>query len=505
MRLPASRRSIRTKRCGRPHAPPTRKRFYKEVATARSAGRAFASLLDGKPIRTPSRAIVAAADRAGSPRRSPPNGEAQGESLDPMTMPMTRLANSVVEGVIGARGRRRRRFGEIFRDRFDLLSRGASGRAGRARGRRHGTACCIGRRTRSARTSFWRKASSMRRNRRLRSPPRAPRCRGQAWPLAACHVVTTLTGSALLALALWHGACNPDEVWSAAHVDEDWNVEQWGVDEEVVAAPRGAPARFRCGCAGDCRIALVRRMFDRRIVLTGLATSALMSRRAFAAVSPPRSEVREALAKRFADAGTEGTFAAYDVDNYRVIVSDTMRSGEGKLPASTFKVANSLIALETGVVGDPDNDVFKWDGVTRADRRRGIAIIRCARAIAASAVPVYQEIARRIGPERMQNYRRPARIRQSQHRRRHRPVLADRRPADRSRFSRSTFSTGCAAACCRFPNAARAWSATSCRSRSRRCRHPRRNGSARRRDRQAVARLAGRLGREGRRARPCSR
>jgi len=49
------------------------------------------------------------------------------------------------------------------------------------------------------------------------------------------HVVTTLTGSALLALALKHGVLDPDQVWAAAHVDEDWNAEQWGVDEEVAA------------------------------------------------------------------------------------------------------------------------------------------------------------------------------------------------------------------------------------------------------------------------------
>ena len=45
---------------------------------------------------------------------------------------------------------------------------------------------------------------------------------------------------ALLALALWRGALDSDEVWAAAHVDDDWNVEKWGVDE-VVAALRELP------------------------------------------------------------------------------------------------------------------------------------------------------------------------------------------------------------------------------------------------------------------------
>ena len=46
--------------------------------------------------------------------------------------------------------------------------------------------------------------------------------------LAALHVVTTLTGSAILALALANGRLSPDEVWAAAHVDEDFQIEAWG-------------------------------------------------------------------------------------------------------------------------------------------------------------------------------------------------------------------------------------------------------------------------------------
>jgi chaperone required for assembly of F1-ATPase len=51
--------------------------------------------------------------------------------------------------------------------------------------------------------------------------------------LAALHVVTTLTGSAILALALANGRLSPDEVWTAAHVDEDFQIEAWGEDEEA--------------------------------------------------------------------------------------------------------------------------------------------------------------------------------------------------------------------------------------------------------------------------------
>jgi chaperone required for assembly of F1-ATPase len=45
------------------------------------------------------------------------------------------------------------------------------------------------------------------------------------------HAITTLTGSALLAIALARGALTIDQAWAAAHVDEDWNMTFWGRDE----------------------------------------------------------------------------------------------------------------------------------------------------------------------------------------------------------------------------------------------------------------------------------
>jgi beta-lactamase class D len=144
-------------------------------------------------------------------------------------------------------------------------------------------------------------------------------------------------------------------------------------------------------------------MITRRHLLGVVAAAGILPSRALANVAPPRSEIRPDLAKRFTEAGTVGTFVGYKVDDYLVIASDKDRSGEAKLPASTFKIPNSVIALETGVVGDPDKDVFKWDGVTRSiEAWNRDHTLRSA--IAASAVPVYQEIARRIGAERMQKY-----------------------------------------------------------------------------------------------------
>jgi beta-lactamase class D len=144
-------------------------------------------------------------------------------------------------------------------------------------------------------------------------------------------------------------------------------------------------------------------VINRRHALGLLAAAAILPSRSFANVAYQRSEIRDALAKHFLEDGTVGTFVGYKIEDYLIIASDKNRSGEAKLPASTFKIPNSLIALETGVVEDPDKDVFKWDGVKRPiEAWNKDHTLRSA--IAASAVPVYQEIARRIGEERMQKY-----------------------------------------------------------------------------------------------------
>src|SRR6201992_4214618 len=144
-------------------------------------------------------------------------------------------------------------------------------------------------------------------------------------------------------------------------------------------------------------------VITRRHTLGFLAAASLLPQHSYANVAYPKTQIRDDLARHFTEAGTSGTFLAYDVDAYTLFASDHDRSAEPKLPASTYKIPNSLIALETGVVQDPDKDVFKWDGVKRSiEAWNKDHTMRTA--IAASAVPVYQEIARRIGQERMQKY-----------------------------------------------------------------------------------------------------
>jgi chaperone required for assembly of F1-ATPase len=74
------------------------------------------------------------------------------------------------------------------------------------------------------------------------------RKRAEPFRLAAIHLMTSLTGSALLALAVETGALDAATAWTAAHVDEDWNIEHWGEDAEA-AARRAARRRDMMGAA----------------------------------------------------------------------------------------------------------------------------------------------------------------------------------------------------------------------------------------------------------------
>lgn len=115
-----------------------------------------------------------------------------------------------------------------------------------------------------------------------------------------------------------------------------------------------------------------------------------------------RLEVRDDLLAVFEDFGTPGAFALYDVAADRVIVVDSARATRRYTPASTYKIPNSLIALETGAVAD-ETEIVPYGGEPQPFEawERDMDM---RDAFAASNVPVYQEIARRIGLERMQEW-----------------------------------------------------------------------------------------------------
>jgi beta-lactamase class D len=101
----------------------------------------------------------------------------------------------------------------------------------------------------------------------------------------------------------------------------------------------------------------------------------------------------------FLETGFWGSFLLYDLNANKYIYYDSARCNKQFTPASTFKIPNSIIGLETGVIAD-ENFVIPWDGVKRRfeEWNRDLDL---KTAIKVSAVPYYQELARRVGEERM--------------------------------------------------------------------------------------------------------
>ncbi len=127
---------------------------------------------------------------------------------------------------------------------------------------------------------------------------------------------------------------------------------------------------------------------------------------------PPKIDTEEApkmltfstnqVQEIFDNQGVKGAFLIYDLKNDTTFIFNEPRIKTGYLPASTFKIINSLIALETEVITN-EEDTIKWDGEKRFaevwnqdhNLRSGIKY---------SVVWFYQELARRIGEQQMQHY-----------------------------------------------------------------------------------------------------
>ncbi|OEK07013.1 class D beta-lactamase [Roseivirga misakiensis] len=108
------------------------------------------------------------------------------------------------------------------------------------------------------------------------------------------------------------------------------------------------------------------------------------------------------LQKSLDEAFLDGVIVVYDLTLDKYYTSNQALASVGQLPASTFKIANSIIALETGVMAS-DTTLIKWDGESRAMKAWEEDLL-FKQAFQRSCVPCYQEIARKIGTERMRSY-----------------------------------------------------------------------------------------------------
>lgn len=230
---------------------PLPKRFYK-VAEVAEVPEGFAVRLDGKPVRTPGKAVLALSTASAAELVA---GEfsAQGETIDPVSMPILRLANTAIDGVANemqavledvmrfsssdllcyradAPERLVERQAELWDPVLDWAQATLGARFFLAEGVMHVEQP----RESVAAVGLW-----------LRQ-------REEPFRLSSIHLMTTLTGSALLALAVEARMLEPDAAWAAAHVDEDWNIAQWGEDAEAAERRKARRRDF------DAAVALLR-------------------------------------------------------------------------------------------------------------------------------------------------------------------------------------------------------------------------------------------------------
>jgi chaperone required for assembly of F1-ATPase len=208
--------------------PQLRKRFYANAQVVEKP-EGFAVELDSRPVRTPARRVLAAPTRALAQALAD-EWQAQSDVVDPAQMPLTRLANTVIDGVAAARAAVMAEIENYLGS--DMVFYRADTPAGlvAAQARAWDPVVAWARDELGARfvltqgVTFVRQPDHALAAARAAIPP-------DVWPLGAVHTITTLTGSALVALMLAGGRLSADQAWSAAHVDEDWNMALWGRDE----------------------------------------------------------------------------------------------------------------------------------------------------------------------------------------------------------------------------------------------------------------------------------
>ena len=206
------------------------KRFYKTVEPSEEAGK-YVIKLDGRTVKTPARSQL---ELPNLDLAQTVAGEwaAQEKVIDPGTMPLTRIASTAIDAVT-------ERFAEVADDitryagndalcyradkprelvdrQTDLLDPPLNW-AGELLGGRFVLAGGI---------------LHVEQPEELLSAFRAALDALTPLELAAFHTVTTLTGSAVLALVLSRRHMSADEVWKAAYTEEDWTIEHWGEDAE---------------------------------------------------------------------------------------------------------------------------------------------------------------------------------------------------------------------------------------------------------------------------------
>jgi chaperone required for assembly of F1-ATPase len=222
-------------------AKPLARRFFKDASVGE--GPPFKILLDGRPVKTPKKRALEVPTRVLAEAIAE-EWRAQETMIDPRRMPLTRFANTAIDAVSDT-------LDAVAADIVayagsDLLCYRAEAPAElRRRQSQHWDPVIAW-----AETALGAGLKVVPGVVHVKQPDAALAAVAaalvphEAFRLTGLHVLTTLTGSALLALALVRGHLSADAAWAAAHVDEDYQISLWGEDAEAAARRRGRRAEF---------------------------------------------------------------------------------------------------------------------------------------------------------------------------------------------------------------------------------------------------------------------
>jgi len=215
------------------------KRFYKETGTA-AEGEGFALVLDGRPALTPARNRLAVPSQALAQAMAD-EWSAQGEFIEPSSVPVTRIVNSAVDGVASQMEAVTAEVAKYAESDLICYRAGTPQNLVAEQAAAWDPVLAWAREAHGARfilaegVMYATQPEPAVTAVRKAIDKAVGKDNAAALRLAALHTVTTLTGSALLGLAVAQGHLSPAEAWRLAHVDEDFQMRAWGEDTEALA------------------------------------------------------------------------------------------------------------------------------------------------------------------------------------------------------------------------------------------------------------------------------
>ena len=238
---PAAPAEVIGKVLGREPPKPLVKRFYSQATVGEGAF--FQILLDGRVVKTPAKRALFLPTRQLAEAVAH-EWSSQGEFVNPATMPLTRFSNTAIDQVSAA-------LGEVASDitayaGSDLVCYRAHEPDDLAalQSTRWDPVVAWAREALRAHFTIIKGVIPVEQPRTAIFAVGAALEPHEPFRLTGLHVLTTLTGSALLALAHARGFLSAADAWSAAHVDEDFQIKTWGPDDEAAIRRKHRLAEF---------------------------------------------------------------------------------------------------------------------------------------------------------------------------------------------------------------------------------------------------------------------